>query len=295
MTDPTAISGPSLAARRSGFLAGAVIGAALAARTADLTDADAIRAAGDAPLPAPPGRRRAAIALGDGLLEELLAGGVDLRRLASRWTAWQADDGLDANPALVEALAHLREFNAPALQLSAYGPAPLAAALPAALTASSPRNMLNGTFHVARLLDPSETTALAAVAVVVAASRFLEGARDFIPDVLAVLRSNEAPPALFELFAAIPRDPRAVPAMPRGATPAPELVAQWALWHAHHRPRSAEVLAAMQAAGGVSSTAGSILGGLLGARDGLDAWPSAWRATSGEDVALRLALGDRLG
>lgn len=295
MDDLFAPTGPAPAARREGFLAGAPIGAALAARTAGLRDAAAIRAAGLAPLAPPAGRRHAATALADGLLEELVSGGVDLRRLAGRWTAWLADDGLGADPALREGLEHLRTLDAPILQLTRYGPAPLTAALPAALTAASPRNMLNGTWHVARLLDPSDATGLAAVALVVAAARLLEGSRDFIADVLGVLRSNEAPAEVFALFAAIPRDPRSPPPMPRGDAPMPLAVAPWVLWQVHHRPRSDEALHAMVQAGDVSPHVGALLGALFGARDGLAAWPADWPGAAGEEVALRAALAARLG
>ncbi len=299
MDDRFGPTGPDLATRRAGFLAGAPIGAALAFRTATLTDPDAIRAAigHDAPvtpLAPPDGRRHAATALADGLLEELVTGGVDLRRLAGTWIAWWEADGLGVDAALAEGLAHLREFDAPVRSLPVHGPAPLAAVLPAALTASAPKTMLAGTFHTARLLDPTESTSLCAVALVVAASRLLEGSRDFIPDVLRVLRMNDAPAALFERFAAIPRDPRTAPPRPRGEMPAPDVVAVWVLWQVHHRPRSTEVLEAMVLSGATSPVVGALLGALLGARDGLAAWPVAWQAAAGEEVALRRVLAGRL-
>jgi hypothetical protein len=300
MDDLFAPSGPSLGARREGFLAGAPIGAALAAQTFGLVDANAIRATllptGEvAPLSPAPGRRHAATALADGLLEELVSGGVDLRRLADRWIAWGREDGTGIDPALGEGLAHLREFQAPALTLPAHGPAPLTAVLPAALTAASPKTMLAGTFHTARLLDPSESTSLAAVALVVAASRLLQGFRDFIPDVLSVLRLNDAPAELFAQFAAIPRDVRTPPPLPRGVMPAPDLVAVWVLWQVHHRPRAEEVLRTTALAGDVSPHVGALLGALLGARDGMVSWPPQWREGAGEEVTLRLALAGRLG
>jgi hypothetical protein len=285
MTDPA--PAPS-AARCEGFLAGAAIGAALAARTAALTDPSAIgRALADTPLPlAPPaGRRRAAIALSDGLIEELLAGGVDLQRLAEGWSRWAEDDGLDADPALLEALAHLREFQAPIGRTALRGASALAAVLPAALTAASPRSMISGAFHTARLLDPDPDSGLAATAVVVASSRLLAGSRDFVPDVLAMLRTNDADEELYGRFNAIPRDPRREPPVPRGPSASTLEVATWVLWVVHHRPRSAEALLAMVAHGRVSSTAGAVLGALLGGRDGLAAWPATW--LEGEDVVLR--------
>lgn len=294
MTHPEA---PDLDSRRRGFLAGAVIGAALAARTTSLTDAPSLTAAlaeGPVPVPAPDGRRYAPIALGDALLEELLSGGVDLQRLARRWVQWWHDDGLGADAALVAALAHLEQFNAPVSALDVTGPSAIAAALPAALAAASPRTMVSGAFHTARLLDPDPESGLAAVTLVLAAARYLEGSRDFLPDVLSLLRSNGAPEELIDQFADIARDPRAQPVPPRSPNASAMSVTLWALRVAQHRPRSAEALSAMVAAGGVSPTAGAALGALLGARDGIDQWPATWRDGAGEDVKLRLMLAERL-
>lgn len=288
---------PTPAARRRGFLAGAVIGAHLAARTRHAAP-EAIRVAleaGPLPLVPPDGRREAAIALGDALLEELLGGGVDLHRLARRWITWWEADGLGADPALVEALTWLRETDAPAPTLATRGPAALAATLPAALASASPRAMTAGAFHAARLVDPDPGQCLAAVAMVVAAARLLDGTRDLIPELLALLRANRASTELYDRFAAIARDPRDEPPMPRGTTVAVVDAAVWALWQAQHRNRAVEALTAMVAAGDVNVTAGAVLGALLGARDGIDNWPIAWRDGAGEDVALRLALADRLG
>lgn len=286
---------PTLDARREGFLIGAVIGAGLAARTATV-DPIALRealAAGPLPLVPPPGRRHAAIALGDGLLEELLTGGVDLRRLAGRWIAWARSDGLGADRALVQALDHLAEFEAPAPALDSTGPAALAAALPAALAAASPRAMVSGAFHTARLVDPDPAGGLAAVAVVVAAARFLEGSRDIMADVLGLLRANSAPDELIGRFHAIAADPRTEPPRPRGDTCRPSVIAVWALWQAQHRPRSAEALRAMSAHGGINVTAGAVLGALLGARDGIAPWPHEWLDEGGEEVTLRRAVAAR--
>lgn len=291
---------PTLADRREGFLVGAVIGAALAASTADVTDPQAIRArlgAEGVPvaLAPPAGCRRAATALADALLEQLATGGVDLHRLAGRWVEWWAEDGSDADPLLALALDQLRDFDAPIAMLPAAGVAAIAAVLPSALAAASPQSMIAGAFHVSRLIDPSEEAALAAVAVVVAASRFLEGSRDFLPDVIAVLRANDAPAELLEAVRTIPRDPRAAPPLPRGAMPSPTASVTWLLWTAHHRPRGLDALAAMAMAGGVSPSLGAALGGLLGARDGVTGWPAAWLAAGGAEVTLRAALARRLG
>jgi ADP-ribosylglycohydrolase len=300
MTTPQRPADPTLADRREGFLVGAVLGAALAARTADLTDPAAIREQiGPDGVPqalgAPVGHRRAATALADALLEQLVAGGVDLRQLALRWVAWQDDDGTDVDPLLDLALRHLREFDAPVEALPAPGVAAIAATLPAALTGASPQAMIAGAFHVARLLDPSEEAALAAVAVVVAASRFLEGSRDFLPDVVAMLRANDAPAGLLEAIRVIPRDPRTPPPLPQGATPSPTAAAAWLLWIAHHRPRALDALAAMALAGGISPHLGAALGALLGARDGITVWPAGWLAAGGEEATLRAVVARRIG
>jgi hypothetical protein len=288
---------PPLEARREGFLVGAVVGAALAERSRG-DDPVALRealAAGPLPLSPPPGRRHAAIALADGLLEELLGGGVDLRRLARRWVDWARRDGLGADRALVAALDHLEQFDAPPLDLGHRGPAAVVAALPAALAAGSPRAMVAGAFHTARLLDPDPGSGLAAVAVVVAAARLLEGSRDLMPDVLAMLRANEAAPELFDRFRAIVSEPGREPARPRGDATDAVTVAVWSLWITQHRPRSAEALVSMVAHGNIDVAAGATLGALLGARDGLASWPAAWLDGAGEEVVLRRAVAARLG
>jgi ADP-ribosylglycohydrolase len=276
---------PDPAARRAGFLVGAAVGAALTASFAG----------GGVALAPPPGRRRAATALADGLLAELIAGGVDLRRLAGRWLDWQQEDGLDADRNLTAALDHLREFNAPITALPSASMAPLAAVLPAALASASPKAMIAGSFHVARMLDPSESTALAATAIVLVAAAFLEGRRDFVPDVVAALRANDASDELLDAMRAIPRDPRAEPPLPRGERPDPVVAAVWVLWIAHHRPRGAAVLRDVSLVGGLTSTVGAVLGSLLGARDGLEDWPLAWLDGAGEEVGRRRTLARQLG
>lgn len=268
------------AARRRGFLLGAPVGAAMAHRRADSL--------------APAGHRDAAVALGDGLLEELLAGGVDLRRLSRRWIAWWESDGFGADPALVEALTWLRDTDAPPSRLASRGPAAIVAALPAALASASPRTMTSGAFHTARLVDPDPEACLAAVAVVVAAARLLDGSRDVIPEVLTLLRMNGAGEALLDRFVAIVRDPRDAPPPANGPVVAAVDVAVVVLWTVHHQadPQAAlERLAAMPTPNpAVLATAAS----LIGARDGADRWPAEWLAAAGEEVALREALARRL-
>jgi ADP-ribosylglycohydrolase len=299
MTIPFAAAPLSSADRREGFLVGAVVGARLAARTVACRDAAAVLDlldGGDViPLPAPAGRRPAATALADALLEEFTHGGVDLRRLASRWVAWWREDGFEAGPLLGAALSQIAEFDAPAATLPAPGSAPMVAALPAALASATPATMVSGAFHVARLLDPSEEAGLCAVAAVLTGSRLLEGSRDFIPDVLALLRTNRASEELVEAVRVVPRDPRTSPPFPEGEEPAPVATLSWLLWQLQHRPRGVELLREVTLRGGVSPFVGALLGALVGARDGLVGWPTAWVAGAGEEVVLRRALVHRWG
>lgn len=284
MQPPEGPTPDDLIARREGFLVGGVVGAALAASP---IGAGAV-------VPPPDGRRRAATALADALLIELTGGGVDLRRLARRWIDWRQADGLDADPLVILALDHLRDFDAPIARLPSGSVVAVAAVLPAALASASPRAMIAGSFHVARMLDPQETTALAAMATVLAAAAFLEGRRDFIPDVVAALRANDASPILLEAIRTIPRDPRTPPPVPTGINPDPVAAVTWLLWSAYHRPRGFDVLHELAFAGEISPAVGAIMGALFGARDGLQSWPAAWIDGAGEEAGLRRALANRL-
>ncbi len=264
------------AARREGFLVGAAVGAALAAGAE------------------PPGRRRASLALGEDLLVELASGGVDLRRLAQQWVGWRRADGYEAPPALTVALDCLEQYDAPADELPEPDAVALAAALPAALANGSPRAMVSGGFHVARLLDPDPATGLAAVALIVAAAAVLDGSRDFIGDVLTAMRANDAPPDVFEPLRAVPREPGRPVSRPTRLNPEPVVLTAWTLWQAYHRPHTTEVLADL-AVGDASPIAGALLGALLGARDGVDAWPEQWLALDATAVARRRDLARRIG
>jgi ADP-ribosylglycohydrolase len=282
---PGTPAGLEPAARREGFLVGAVVGAALAASQPG--------ARGE-PLAAPAGRRRAATALADGLLIELTGGGVDLQRLAGRWVDWHRNDGLDEDPLLAAALEHLRDFDAPVSELPAGSVIALAAALPAALASASPRAMISGSFHVARMLDPAEATGLATIATVLTAAALLEGRRDFVPDVVAALRANDAGADLLDAVRTIPRDPHLPPPRPSGENPDPVTAATWLLWHAHHAPRGVDLLHELAYAEDISPTIGALAGALFGAREGIESWPDAWIARAGEEVLLRQALAARL-
>ncbi|MGH7581942.1 MAG: ADP-ribosylglycohydrolase family protein [Gemmatimonadales bacterium] len=265
---------------REDFLIGMVIGAAAA------SDANAPGTAADV-------QHLAAVALGDALLEELLAGGVDLHRLARRWVTWAGEAPRVIAPSLREALDHLRDFDAPAPHLAGPVVAALAAALPAAVASASPRSMITGAFHVSRLLDPRESTALCSTALVVAAATFLDGRRDFIPELIAVLRSNQAPPELLDAILMIPRDRRIVPPVPVGDAPDPIAVASWILWQAYHRPHGVDALEDL-VVGGVDPAVGAVAAGLLGARDGIAGWPAAWHRAAAGYAGPRRRLLSRL-
>ena len=264
---------------REGLLIGIVAGASL----------------GTPPGAASGARRPAAVALGDALLAEFLDGGVDLHRLARRWLDWEGEAGMSLPAPVSEALAHLREFDAPAPHLAVPNVTALAAALPAAIAGASPRAMVSGTFHVARLLDPGESTALCAVALTVAASIFLEGRRDFIADVISLLRANAAGEEMLERVRSIARDRRAVPELPRGGSPDPVATTVWALWQAHHRVRGVDAMHEVAAAGDADPAVGAVAGGLLGARDGLADWPREWLESVESQLEMRRRVLERIG
>ncbi len=276
----------ALQRRREGFLVGAVVGSGLTGIAAGL---------GRMVAP-PPGRRRAGTALADALLVELTGGGVDLRRLGARWIDWRRDDGLDADPILLLALDHLRDFDAPVGELPSGSIAAIAAVLPAALASASPRAMISGSFHVARMLDPTESTALAAMATVIAVSVFLEGRRlTSCPTSSRHCAARRgAPVELLDALRTIPRDPQHAPPLPAGVNPDPVAAVTWLLWQAHHRPRGADVLFDLAHSPGVSEIVGAVAGALFGARDGTESWPPDWLSAAGEEVALRRALAQRL-
>ncbi|HEY4101048.1 MAG TPA: ADP-ribosylglycohydrolase family protein [Gemmatimonadales bacterium] len=277
MSRPDDDAATAVRSRREGLLVGAAVGAALAAGS-----------------PPPPERSRAPIALADALLGELVGGGVDLRRMSRSWVTWYRSDGLDADPILAMALQHLEEFDAPTDQLPQPSAIAIAAALPAALAAASPRAMVSGTFHVARMLDPRPTTGLVATAIVVAAAALIDGQRDVLPEAVTFLRANDAPAPLVEQFRAVARDRHIPPPSPRGPHPDPATVATWVLGELDRHSRSVDLLHNLVDAG-VSSTAGAILGALAGARDGVASWPDRWLQGGGDDVSRRQKMASRLG
>ncbi len=205
-------------------------------------------------------------ALGRVLIEELARPDFDLGRVVARW-------GKDLDrppecPVVAQSLAHLARTGAPPDE-GAFGPG-LGAAVVTMAGASrlfqTPRNLVSGVYHLARLLDPHPIGAYAAVAAGVAAGRFLGGKRDFIPAVLDVLLANEGPDRLIAEVRRAPVWVRTAPAAPPdGAGLAPETELGVVFWALHHLGSGPRVLTALTAVGPSARTIGRAL---LGARDG---------------------------
>lgn len=258
----------NLAFRASGALVGLAVGRALA--LGDTTDGG--------------------LALTRILAEELGAGRRDLQALTRRWVASHRSDPRGIDPETAAALAHLARHDAPPSRAAGMGSDPLIRALPVALAAhESPRTLVSATYHIAALTHPEPLVAWAAVAVNVALARFLQGKRDFVPDVIDALRSNEVPEPL---LAAVRRVP-----LPAGAAPViGELGqaladAEAALRLAYHEPLLERGLRAMAEPGAAAAGRAGLAGALLGARDGLPAIPDAWATVDRADLML---LADHL-
>jgi ADP-ribosylglycohydrolase len=150
----------------------------------------------------------------------------------------------------------------------------------------APRTLVSATYHIATLTHPLPEVAWAAVAVNVALARFLQGKRDFVPDVIEALRSNEVPAAL---LAAVRRVP--LPASRTAQDDAPGQAvadAEAALWLAYNEPvleRGVRGIATGKATVGRSGLAGA----LMGARDGVTAIPSSWTVGLEKDALEALA------
>ncbi len=212
------------------------------------------------------------------LAEELLQPEMDLRRLALRWVEWSERDGRGIGLWTRTALRHIRVHDSPPASTGGQaGNGTVSRCLPVALrTLGQPVNLVSGTYHTAVLTHPDERCAWGAVAVNVAAACLLQGRRDFIPDVLKVLRTNAAPA---ELIAAIGRVPlERKEDLPVTGPKAGYVVhsVEIALWFAHHEPNFERGLIWLVNAGGDTDTNAAVAGGLMGARDGEAAIPARW-------------------
>jgi ADP-ribosyl-[dinitrogen reductase] hydrolase len=239
------------------------------------------------------GRPDGGLALALILAEELAAGRRDLQGLAHQWVARHQSDARDIDPETSAALAHLARHDAPPSQAAGQGSDPLVRTVPVALAAyDAPRTLVSATYHIAALTHPEPTVTWSAVAVNVALASFFRGKRDFVPDVLEALRSNEVPDPVMLAVRRVPLPDRHA-AAGDGSVPGLALAdAEAALRLAYHEPLLERGLPAAAAAGPVAAARAGLAGALLGARDGAAAIPEAW--TSREDRATLGALAARL-
>ncbi len=214
------------------------------------------------------------------LAEELLTGDVDLERLAGRWIAWMDADGRGVGPWTRTALNHIRTHGSPpsATDGTASNGA-IMRALPVALAArGSPRNLVAGSWHTAALTHPDDRCTWGAVAVNVAAAELLGGRRDFLADVIEVLRVNEAPEELLAAVRRVPLERREDLHLVGERAGDAVTCVEAALWTAWHEPSLEQGLVWLANAGGDTDTNAAVAGGLLGARDGEGAIPERWLA-----------------
>jgi ADP-ribosylglycohydrolase len=260
---------PSLAFRAAGALVGLAAGRALALS----------------------GRSDGGLALTRILAEELAAGRRDLQALARRWVARHQSDAHDIDPETSAALAHMARHDAPPSQAAGQGSDPLVRVLPVALAAyDAPRTLVSASYHIAALTHPDPVVAWAAVAVNVALARFLQGKRDFVPDVVEVLRNNAVPE---QLLAAVRRVPLPASDVSAEEESRPGLAladAEAALRLAYHEPVLERGLRAVAAPGAVAAGRAGLVGALLGARDGVQAIPDGWTARNDRNILEALAV-----
>ena len=245
------------------------------------------------------GRRLARGGASDGTLallrilaEELADGRRDLRALAHRWVARHAADPADIDPETAVALAHLGRHDSPPSRAAGGGSDPLVRAVPVALaTFQAPRVLVSATYHIAALTHPEPMVAWSAVAVNVALARFLQGKRDFVPDVIEALRGNEVPDELLAAVRRVPIPERAVAGRVGSVPGRAADDAEAALRLAYHEPLLERGLRAI-AEGGLTAGRAGLAGALLGARDGAGAVPGDW--TSPDDRAILGPLAVRV-
>lgn len=291
---------PSRQARGRGCLLGLAAGNALGLPTERLGSAAAIRAVfpdGLADIqrrdtPESPWDDDTALAVITA--ESLAPGQIDLRAMAHRAVAWRQRDGRGIGDWTRRALDHIATHDAPPADSGGRATnGSLARCIPIALaTLATPKNLVSGSWHVARLLHPDERCAWGAVAINVAASRLLSGYRDFVPEVIDVLRANDAPPELVEAVRRVPLSRK--DALPVTADPGYVVhTVEIALWFAYHEPLLERGLTWLVNAGGDTDTNAAVAGALMGARDGAGAIPERWRTAVARTDHLE-ALADAL-
>lgn len=214
----------------------------------------------------------------------ILASGLDapepdFEGVAREWIAWRHRDGRGMGSWTRYALTVLEEQGAPLTTTGGQaGNGAVARCLPVAIAAwNAPRNLIGATLAQAALTHPDPRCLWSAVAVNVACARLLAGHRDFIPDVLEALRGNDAPAEVSAAVNRVPllltREELPVTGMEAGYT---VHCMQIALWFAHHEPNLERGLVWLASAGGDTDTNAAVAGGLMGARDGVEAIPARW-------------------
>jgi ADP-ribosylglycohydrolase len=197
-----------------------------------------------------------------------------------------AADGAGLDPWTRSALAHIRTHDAPPARMGpGAGPAALARLLPLTLrTLGSPANLVSGAYHLTTLTHPDEEFGWGAVAVQFAVAVLLRGRRDFVADVLEILRNNGAPESLLQPLRRLPAMRRdELPAAADGAVSGTTI----ALWLGHHEPNFERGLGWLLEDQG-RRPAAIVAGALLGARDGDSAIPERWKQELPEVDSLLL-------
>jgi ADP-ribosyl-[dinitrogen reductase] hydrolase len=235
------------------------------------------------------------LALAVALAEELLEPDVSLERLARRWIEWMNRDGRGIGVWTARALRHLATHGSPPASSGGQaGNGSVSRCIPVALaTLGSPGNLVSGSYHTAALTHPDERCTWGAVAVNVAGHCLLRGIRDFVPEVLDVLRTNQAPEELTEAVRRVPVERRED--LPVTGPQAGYVVhcVEIALWFAYHEPDLERGVTWLANAGGDTDTNAAVAGALMGARDGDAAIPRRWIEALHEQPRLR-AIANRL-
>jgi ADP-ribosyl-[dinitrogen reductase] hydrolase len=220
---------------------------------------------------------------------------VNLERLAVQWVEWRQTDGRGLSHWTRAALDHIATHHSPPGETGGSADnGALPRTIPVALaTAGSPANLVSGSFHLAHLLHPDPRCAWGAVAINVAIAWFLQGERDFLPEVLQALTANSAPEELVAAVRRVPLEKR--DALPVAGSEAGDVVpcVEIALWFAHHERKLERGLVWLSNAGGDTATNAAVAGALMGARDGEQAIPVRWLEQI-VDIARIRQTADRL-
>jgi hypothetical protein len=234
------------------------------------------------------------------MIAHLDAGSVDFGSMVRAWLARWRDRAVPFDSATDRALQRLAESDQPpppGERVHSLVGLPLA--VPAALaTFRSPRSLLGTVYHTARLTTADESATRGAVAIGVATARFLLGHRDFIPDVVEALAVNGAPAALLAGIRRVPllAPGGEIPAEVAGGDPAARAVVA-ILRLADREPVATRAVTWWSDYGGDGGHPLVASAALLGARDGADAVPAAWRPSAEveqacSDLAVRLTSRD---